>query len=204
MIKVVFLSIGALTLILTGVLYFAQTSENNTNSKATGIVVDVENVRGTFYPVVQFISTSGDTIVFTSTVGATPAAYDVSENVTVSYDPTDPTSASVVGFIEQWLITTLLASIGIVFIVIGMFVGKRAPVLLRMNTAQVTNSEQTHVSSGKVMSVLFGVGALLLVVAGVVWYLNNSLSDGWIRTSGVVIGSSILSTMGRYGSLHQA
>ncbi|MBB4802442.1 hypothetical protein HNP37_002515 [Flavobacterium nitrogenifigens] len=73
----------------------------------------------TYSPVVSFITKSGQTITYTSSVSSNPPSYDVGENVEIFYDPANPNDAEINGFVSLWLGVLILGGIGIVFFLIG-------------------------------------------------------------------------------------
>ena len=69
--------------------------------EAPGVVVDLQenydSDGSTYTPVVQFQTSSGQSIEFVSSYSANPPAYDVGESVTVVYPPDNPADAIIKG-----------------------------------------------------------------------------------------------------------
>lgn len=113
--------LGSALLVLAGILAYVEQRPSDAVSETTGIVVDVMNDRGMYYPIVRFQASTRDSITFRSSVGATPPAYDIGESVPVRYERSNPTNAFIVGFVEQWLIILVVAVLGVVTILIARF-----------------------------------------------------------------------------------
>lgn len=93
----------------------------STSSKASGEIVSLterdkhlgEVDRGNMaqLPTVQFTTKSGETIMFTSSVG-TSNEFEVGDKVTVYYPETDPQSARVSSFFQLWFSPIFLFIVG--------------------------------------------------------------------------------------------
>ncbi len=73
-----------------------------------------------YYPVTSFTTKSGQTITITSTLGTSPPAYEVGEQVAVYYLPENPSQAEVKGFFSQWFAPFLTSIFTIIFGGVGM------------------------------------------------------------------------------------
>ena len=96
-------------LTLSGLLFFAigagltmrQRSLEKQGMEAPGVVValqeNYDSDGSTYKPVVQFQTSGGQTIEFTSSYSSSPPAYEIGESVTVVYNPEDPSKAVIKG-----------------------------------------------------------------------------------------------------------
>lgn len=95
-------------------------------ARAEGRVVALDRSIGssgsssTYRPVVEFTSTSGRRIEFTSSVGSNPPAYRVGEPVAVLYDPSDPYQARIKSFFQLWFGFMIVFILGAIFAGIGL------------------------------------------------------------------------------------
>ncbi|MBX2965550.1 MAG: DUF3592 domain-containing protein [Cyclobacteriaceae bacterium] len=109
---------GAIFLIIKG-NQFKQSAQT-----AEGVVIDLAVSSGendTYAPVVQFVTTAGDTIVFTGSTYSDPPAYDPDEIVTVLYNPAEPAQAVISDFTNLYLWKTIMLVIGLVITVVGYY-----------------------------------------------------------------------------------
>jgi hypothetical protein len=92
-------------------------------ARAEGIVVEVIHQRSsdssTYKPVVQFTTADGRQVEFTSDVGSSPPAHARGDKVAVLYRPASPAQARIDGFLDLWLLPTILGGMGAVFALIG-------------------------------------------------------------------------------------
>ncbi|GAB3999940.1 hypothetical protein GCM10028807_51590 [Spirosoma daeguense] len=79
-----------------------------------------------YYPVIRFMSPSGENIEFESNVGSSPPSYDVGERVDVYYQQARPTDARTGDFLELWLLPLVSGFIGAVFVIIALLLFTRA------------------------------------------------------------------------------
>jgi hypothetical protein len=68
-----------------------------------------------FKPAVEFQTADGRRIEFTSSMGTSPPSYDVGESVTVYYDPENPHSAMLSGWLSLWFVSLIFAALAAVF-----------------------------------------------------------------------------------------
>ncbi|MFC7620151.1 DUF3592 domain-containing protein [Microlunatus sp. GCM10028923] len=73
-----------------------------------------------YHPVVEITAASGERIRFTSEVGSDPARYGTGDSVPVRYRPHDPHDATIDGFVELWMLPTIVGGIGLVFLAVGI------------------------------------------------------------------------------------
>ena len=82
-------------------------------------VRDSDNIGYMFAPVVRFKTVQGNTVEFESSFRSNPPAYHTGQAVTVLYDPAEPRSAAIRGFLSLWLMPMILGLIGSVFLIVG-------------------------------------------------------------------------------------
>lgn len=91
-----------------------------------GTVVDnvvVARATGASYaPVVDFRTQDGEMVRFTDGVGTIPPDYEVGAEVKVLYDPDDVHSARVASWKRLWLAPTLITTVGLLPILVGVLV----------------------------------------------------------------------------------
>jgi hypothetical protein len=96
-------------------------------AEATGTVVKLAvrhhtergRRRTSHHPVVGFETARGVHIEFESHFGSDPPAYRVGDRVPVLYDPADPREATIRTFLSLWLVTLILAWVGLILAGIG-------------------------------------------------------------------------------------
>ncbi|MDD3446151.1 MAG: DUF3592 domain-containing protein, partial [Zavarzinia sp.] len=81
----------------------------------------------TWCPVVEFRAVNGKRYEIESGVCASPAAYDVGEQVEVDYDPANPADAGFGGFFTRHFVTLVLGFMGVIWTGMGIaiFFGMR-------------------------------------------------------------------------------
>ena len=82
-------------------------------------VRDREDTSYLFAPVVRFQTIHGSTVEFESGLRSNPPAYRTGQTVAVLYDPDEPRSAAIHGFLSLWLVPIILGFIGTVFLTVG-------------------------------------------------------------------------------------
>jgi hypothetical protein len=91
---------------------------------AAGTVIDLIGRRDSdgdtiYYPHVQYLTRSGETVEFSGAVGSSPPAFEIGEAVSVLYDPVAPQEARIDTFFQLWFGALILGGIGLVFTLIG-------------------------------------------------------------------------------------
>jgi hypothetical protein len=120
------LILAAAVLMGLGVREFATTQRFLAKaSTADGVVVRVDKVRdekGTvYYPVVRFVTASGQVVEYTDNVGQKPPAYRVGDAVRVLYDPANPQKARLDTWSSRWFLATILTILGMfILLVVGL------------------------------------------------------------------------------------
>ena len=93
---------------------------------ARGTVVDNMTVAfasgASYAPVVDFQSLEAGAVRFTDGVGTIPPDYEVGTEVKVLYDPDDVHSARVASWKRLWLAPTLITTVGLLPILVGVLV----------------------------------------------------------------------------------
>jgi len=72
----------------------------------------------TYSPVVEFVTESGESIEFVSSVGSSDPNYSRGENVKIYYLPFSPNEAKIDGVFELWGLSIITGAIGSVFLLI--------------------------------------------------------------------------------------
>ena len=96
--------------------YFKQQRQMESRVAAVGTVVELTTqatARGSIIcPVVEFTTSSGEKIRFTSEFGSRPAGHKVGQSVNVRYDAADPQKAEIESAMNLWLIPLILVFMG--------------------------------------------------------------------------------------------
>jgi hypothetical protein len=82
-------------------------------------VRDSDNTGYMFAPVVRFNTVEGNSVEFQSGFRSNPPAYRTGQTVSVLYDPAEPRSAAIRGFLTLWFMPMILGFIGSVFLMVG-------------------------------------------------------------------------------------
>jgi hypothetical protein len=82
-------------------------------------VRDSDNTGYMFAPVVRFKTVEGKSVEFESSFRSNPPAYRTGQAVSVLYDPAEPRSAAIRGFLSLWLMPLILGFIGSAFLIVG-------------------------------------------------------------------------------------
>ena len=134
MVRVVFLVVGLAFLTVSGVFVFKSVSflSNSTKVEAKVISVDSRMQTGrkmsrsvSYRPTFEFKDTNGNTVKATTSISSRNYYYSVGSTVSILYDTNNPTIVKIPGFIGFWLIPTILAPIGFVFFLVGLFAKRR-------------------------------------------------------------------------------
>ena len=78
-----------------------------------------------YRPTFEFKDTHGKVVRATTSETSRNYCYSVGSTVKILYDKNDPTIIKIPGFIGLWLIPTILAPIGLVFFLVGLFVKRQ-------------------------------------------------------------------------------
>ena len=102
-------------------------------SRAPGKVIEMRIDRSGsddnyFYPLVEFMTASGQRVEFESSIRSTPAPYKVGDAVQVVYDAAAPSSAEIAG-VESSPSVLLLVFFGVPFLLIGLGILIRCVIL---------------------------------------------------------------------------
>lgn len=126
LIFILFVGIGTITLEWAGFAWLRTRTFVSTATRAEGTIL--ENVWGasgtsnrsrTWYPRVRF-QAGGREIVFVSDLGSSPPSFQVNDAVRVIYDPKRPAEAKIDSFGELWMTPLIIASLGVVFAMVGV------------------------------------------------------------------------------------
>ena len=114
----IFLGIGIVFLVIASLIgYFQQEFIDNSRTTEGRVVQMVGRMKKA--PVVRFSLPNGESITFQSSISSNPPRYAVEEKVTVRYDLENPADAAIVGWIEAWLLVSIMGGFGAVFTLIG-------------------------------------------------------------------------------------
>jgi hypothetical protein len=96
--------------------YFSQRRKKESRVTARGTVIELTTQvsdRGSIYcPIVEFTTSSGQQIRFTSDFGSRPASHKIGQDVSVRYDPTDPQQAEIESALTRWLYPVIFVFMG--------------------------------------------------------------------------------------------
>lgn len=75
---------------------------------------------GTLYrPVLRFRTHAGEETECRTTVGSSTPGFQVGQRLDVLYNPEEPSDARITGFMQLWLPTLILGTLGGVFVLVG-------------------------------------------------------------------------------------
>lgn len=72
-----------------------------------------------YYPIVEFQTQEGENVKFEADFGSYPPMYQVGEQISIIYNPQNPTDAQINSFWTLWFVSILLLGMGGVFASIG-------------------------------------------------------------------------------------
>jgi len=144
---IVFSLIGIVLLFVAFLIYQSRTDfiKNSIFTKGKVIAVvegsssfDSESGQNSFsyFPVVEFIDSSGDTIRFRSNTGRNPPEFKVGESANIRFLAATPEKAKIDSFASMWIFPVIFASIGLPFFLLGVifslipFLNKRKEIWL--------------------------------------------------------------------------
>jgi len=73
----------------------------------------------TYRPVFRFKTSSGQEMTFESPYTSSPAAYEVGEDATLTYDPSDPSNVKIYSYFGVFGLAAILMALAMALIVIG-------------------------------------------------------------------------------------
>ncbi|MBK9249076.1 MAG: DUF3592 domain-containing protein [Ignavibacteria bacterium] len=114
----IFPAIGIVLLILAGIFAWKQVQFMSVAPQYRALVIANEMRGRAYYPVYEFVGSSGDTIHAYSTVGTNPALYAIGESADILYDAED-NSANARDFFIEWFAVIIVGGIGALFTGIG-------------------------------------------------------------------------------------
>lgn len=122
-VKYVFTAVGAAMLAGAFLLYQNTRTFVEDATRTEGTVVELVESRSsdstTYRPVVDFTTSTGETIRFTSSSGSNPPSYSVGEKVALFYLADAPQQAKIDGYFSLWGAPTIVGGLGSVFFLIG-------------------------------------------------------------------------------------
>ncbi len=91
---------------------------------ADGTVVALQpghgRTRNAVFPVVRFLTVTGEEIRFTGGFGTNFGSWPVGQPVTVRYDPHKPANARIQSLVQLWFLPVLLGFLGVLFTIVGV------------------------------------------------------------------------------------
>ncbi|MBC8144587.1 MAG: DUF3592 domain-containing protein [bacterium] len=121
----VFGGIGLAMLVAAFAIYANTQSFADSATRADGVVIGLAQSQShsskssSYFPVIQYQTSSGETTTFQSNSGSSPPAFEVGERVTVLYDPAQPADASIDSFWQLYALPAIFGIIGLVFFAVG-------------------------------------------------------------------------------------
>ena len=110
----ILLAVFSLALFLASAFGYLSTNEFiSTSNRATGVVTQMLQKEGAFYPRVSFVDRTGAQRIFESKLHATPPKYSVGETVVVLYSRQQPGEGKIENFFELWFFTLLTGILGL-------------------------------------------------------------------------------------------
>lgn len=121
--KYVFTIVGFVMLAVAFFTYSSTKGFLNSAIVTQGTVTQLVRSRSsdstTYKPVVEFKTSSGELIEFTSLSGTNPPSYSRGEGVEVVYQETSPEQAKIKGFFSLWGMSAIFGALGFLFFIIG-------------------------------------------------------------------------------------
>lgn len=123
LVGLLFFAIG-IFIFIYGIVALLKKREQNANSlPATGVVTAFATQMGRrgylYFPQVEFRLAAGQIIRFQSSVGTSPPAYGVGQQVKVLYSAHNPQEAEIDSVTSMWLLPGCMVGMGLLFILIG-------------------------------------------------------------------------------------
>lgn len=145
----VFTGIAALLLMIAGISVYTNLQKLAREESAPGFVVEMverqyrdaetDNVSIYYYPVVEFKSRDGKRRTIQMSEGSDPPSHEVGDEVTVLYEPDNPSDARIKSFDSSalmWILPSITGLLGISFLVAVVAVQK----VLYGNSAEATTT----------------------------------------------------------------
>lgn len=114
-------------------------------------------------PVFAFALPDGKEIRVESGVSSSPPCCQVGDRVRVRYDPAEPSRAQMAGFLESWLVASILGGMGVVFAGAGLLVRRVVAAPAAMAQGVIERTLQHHAMH---MQAASGVQPLHVPLAG--------------------------------------
>ena len=122
----ILVGIGAVLILIGGVLYLINFIFTSQSDLVTGSVVSITKSLDEDYqsellcPVVKYTTKAGQTLSYDSNICTSPAAYAIGDQVEIYYNPGNPTQAQIKDFWSQNLEAVSMTGMGLPFIAIGL------------------------------------------------------------------------------------
>lgn len=117
----VFFLVGALFLGIAYYIYYSQQQLVRNGIKTQGVVIGMHRMKPREYPVapsIRYRTQDGREVVFHSSEGRNPPAYQIGEEVTLYYDPVRPENVHLDG---DYLMVYVMGGMGIVFLLFSVW-----------------------------------------------------------------------------------
>ena len=83
-------------------------------NEVKGTVIEVIYHDDSYYPSIEFVDNRGEKIQFVANYGCAPACYEVSDEVSIVYDPNDSMNAKINGYVPLWMTSWIAFLVGLV------------------------------------------------------------------------------------------
>lgn len=114
----IFLGIGFLFLAIVAINIFLEFKYEENSIRLNGVVISNPS-----QPTIEY-EFEGSKFYYYSTTSSNPPSYYIGEEVEILIEPTEPNDAVVNTITDRWLGTIVLASIGLIFTIVGISVNK--------------------------------------------------------------------------------
>ncbi len=123
-VPLVFAGLGLVMVAVAAWLLVADWSFARKAERSEGIVVALEERRGsksrsTWAPIVEHQTVQGP-VRFTSPGASSPPSYAVGDRVALLVDPADPANAQIDSFMERWFVPLIFGVLGVIFAGVGI------------------------------------------------------------------------------------
>src|SRR4051812_27391587 len=107
-IGILFVTIGLYEIVRMVSLYYEDTEFARSSQSAKGTVIDLKRDDEledsyTYAPIVKFVTQSGETVQFASSISLGPSAYQIGDTVDVLYDLENPNHNQISGYMNRYL-----------------------------------------------------------------------------------------------------
>jgi hypothetical protein len=123
--SLIFGGLGALLLLIAGLIYLGEARFLGRAERATGTVVDLyrsihDEGGNSFCPVFEFTTQDGQVVTYRGNVCASPPAYKAGDRVKLIYDPGNVKHVQMDNFWSKYVAVFVLSVIGAPFTLFGL------------------------------------------------------------------------------------